>query len=290
MIPEEMFIYDTDCTDEPLFDRGFTGHEHLYALGLINMNGRMYDPQMSSFLSPDNFIQCPDNSQNFNRYAYCLNNPLRYTDPSGKETRILKQQLPKIEPFGKEEEAAYKEYRDKVFSDKKYENIQKELIRLEEADEVFRIRMGENITRQVGGGNFMYNIKTGEFDVNISDRGDFSTMGKLAHELKHADQYMDGKLGFDLHKTGAYLIGYDLRDEIEAFDRQGLFGKTISRNLITNYLEYKNLPNLKTNLTIDKLGNQKPPYPFDEMKELNKKHNEYNSVRFLYHGWQNDIK
>ncbi|MCQ2308374.1 MAG: hypothetical protein MJZ78_00105 [Bacteroidales bacterium] len=58
-MPEEMFIYDTDCTDEPLFDRGFTGHEHLYALGLINMNGRVYDPQMSSFLSPDNFIQWP---------------------------------------------------------------------------------------------------------------------------------------------------------------------------------------------------------------------------------------
>ena len=84
MMPEEMFIYDTDCTDAPLFDRGFTGHEHLYDFGLINMNGRVYDPLMSSFLSPDNFIQCPDNPQNFNRYAYCLNNPLRYTDPSGE--------------------------------------------------------------------------------------------------------------------------------------------------------------------------------------------------------------
>ncbi|MCQ2307065.1 MAG: hypothetical protein MJ000_05830 [Bacteroidales bacterium] len=83
-MPEEMFIYDTDCTDEPLFDRGFTGHEHLYNFGLINMNGRVYDPLMSSFLSPDNYVQCPDNPQNFNRYAYCLNNPLRYTDPSGE--------------------------------------------------------------------------------------------------------------------------------------------------------------------------------------------------------------
>lgn len=70
--------------DEPLFDRGFTGHEHLYNFGLINMNGRVYDPLMSSFLSPDNYVQCPDNSQNFNRYAYCLNNPLKYTDPSGE--------------------------------------------------------------------------------------------------------------------------------------------------------------------------------------------------------------
>ena len=70
--------------DEPLFDQGFTGHEHLYNFGLINMNGRVYDPYMSTFLSPDNYIQAPDNSQNFNRYAYCLNNPLKYTDPSGE--------------------------------------------------------------------------------------------------------------------------------------------------------------------------------------------------------------
>ena len=68
---------------EPLFDRGFTGHEHLYAFGLINMNGRVYDPQMSSFLSVDAYVQSPENSQSFNRYAYCLNNPLKYTDPSG---------------------------------------------------------------------------------------------------------------------------------------------------------------------------------------------------------------
>ena len=31
-----------------LYDRGFTGHEHLFSFGLINMNGRMYDPVMSS--------------------------------------------------------------------------------------------------------------------------------------------------------------------------------------------------------------------------------------------------
>ncbi len=68
----------------PMFDRGFTGHEHLYDFGLINMNGRMYDPVMSGFLSVDQYVQSPGNSQNFNRYAYCLNNPLRYTDPSGE--------------------------------------------------------------------------------------------------------------------------------------------------------------------------------------------------------------
>ncbi len=67
----------------PMFDRGFTGHEHLYAFGLINMNGRMYDPITSSFLSVDQYVGSPENAQGFNRYAYCSNNPLRYVDPSG---------------------------------------------------------------------------------------------------------------------------------------------------------------------------------------------------------------
>ena len=76
-------------TQQPMFDRGYTGHEHLNTFGLINMNGRMYDPVMSSFLSVDNYVQCPDFSQNFNRYAYCLNNPLKYIDPSGEELCTL---------------------------------------------------------------------------------------------------------------------------------------------------------------------------------------------------------
>ena len=70
-------------------DRGFTGHEHIDALGLINMNGRMYDPLQGRFLSPDNYIQAPDNPQNYNRYSYCLNNPLKYTDPDGEFWHIV---------------------------------------------------------------------------------------------------------------------------------------------------------------------------------------------------------
>ena len=66
------------------FYRGYTGHEMLTDFGLINMNGRLYDPLLGRFLSTDNFVQEPFDSQNFNRYSYCLNNPLKYTDPSGE--------------------------------------------------------------------------------------------------------------------------------------------------------------------------------------------------------------
>ena len=48
------------------------------------MNARLYDPALGRFLSPDPYVQSPDNSQNFNRYSYCLNNPLIYTDINGK--------------------------------------------------------------------------------------------------------------------------------------------------------------------------------------------------------------
>ncbi|MDP2722754.1 MAG: RHS repeat-associated core domain-containing protein [Bacteroidales bacterium] len=71
------------------FDRGYTGHEHLEVFGLINMNGRMYDPMLGRFLSPDNFVQSPDYTQNFNRYSYVMNNPLKYTDPSGEWIHIV---------------------------------------------------------------------------------------------------------------------------------------------------------------------------------------------------------
>jgi len=64
-------------------DRGFTGHEQLDHLQLVHMNGRIYDPVIGRMLSPDPFIQSPDNLQSFNRYSYVWNNPLSYTDPSG---------------------------------------------------------------------------------------------------------------------------------------------------------------------------------------------------------------
>jgi hypothetical protein len=48
------------------------------------MNGRAYDPLLAQFLGPDPYIQESGNWQNHNRYAYCLNNPLKYTDPTGE--------------------------------------------------------------------------------------------------------------------------------------------------------------------------------------------------------------
>ena len=63
---------------------GFTGHEMLNEFGLVNMNNRMYDPTLGRMLAPDNLVQNPTYTQNYNRYSYVYNNPMRYTDPSGE--------------------------------------------------------------------------------------------------------------------------------------------------------------------------------------------------------------
>lgn len=74
----------TDSINAIGLHRGYTGHEMLNEFGIINMNGRLYDPVLGRFFSPDNYVQLPDFSQSYNRYSYCLNNPLKYTDPSGE--------------------------------------------------------------------------------------------------------------------------------------------------------------------------------------------------------------
>lgn len=82
--PETLEVYAAGEEPELFLGRGFTGHEHLTWFGLINMNARLYDPLLGRFLSPDPYVQAPEFTQNFNRYSYALNNPLRYTDLTGE--------------------------------------------------------------------------------------------------------------------------------------------------------------------------------------------------------------
>ena len=62
---------------------GYTGHEHLDQLELVNMNARMYDPLLGRHTSADPTVPDAANAQAFNRYSYVMNNALAFTDPTG---------------------------------------------------------------------------------------------------------------------------------------------------------------------------------------------------------------
>jgi len=67
----------------PVTTTGFTGHEDDDDLGLVNMRGRVYDPRIGRFLTPDPIVSAPTLGQSWNPYSYVLNNPLAHVDPSG---------------------------------------------------------------------------------------------------------------------------------------------------------------------------------------------------------------
>ncbi|QIY92777.1 hypothetical protein FOB44_17610 [Chryseobacterium gallinarum] len=77
-------IKETISAGSLILDRGYTSHEHFMEVGIIHMNGRLYDPLLRRFLNADENIQDPYNTQNYNKYGYVLNNPLMYNDPSGE--------------------------------------------------------------------------------------------------------------------------------------------------------------------------------------------------------------
>lgn len=77
-------------------NRGYTGHEMLDNLGLIHMNGRIYDQNIGRFISADPFVQFPHSTQGYNRYTYVGNNPLSATDPSGYFLDKLKDNILRV--------------------------------------------------------------------------------------------------------------------------------------------------------------------------------------------------
>jgi len=80
--------------------RGFTDHVQIDRGSFVHMNGRMHDPLIGRFVSPDPYVSDPLNTQSFNRYSYVNNNPLSFTDPTGFQSR--REQIAELDDAGLE--------------------------------------------------------------------------------------------------------------------------------------------------------------------------------------------
>jgi RHS repeat-associated protein len=78
----------------------FTGQRLESYINLYWYGSRWYDAYLNRWIQPDGIIPDPNNSQSYDRYAYALNNPVRYTDPTGhitqgedQDAQLILQQL-----------------------------------------------------------------------------------------------------------------------------------------------------------------------------------------------------
>jgi RHS repeat-associated protein len=63
---------------------GFAGEQHDAAAGLVYLRARYYDPATGRFLTRDVFPALATVPQSLHRYAYCGDDPINRTDPSGQ--------------------------------------------------------------------------------------------------------------------------------------------------------------------------------------------------------------
>jgi RHS repeat-associated protein len=63
----------------------YTGQQFDREVGLYYYGARYYDQSIGRFISPDTVIPNAADSQSYNRYAYCLNDPIQFNDPTGHE-------------------------------------------------------------------------------------------------------------------------------------------------------------------------------------------------------------
>jgi RHS repeat-associated protein len=66
-------------------DHTYTGQQAIPSLGLSDYRARQYDPLLMRFVQADSLVPGATNPQAWNRYAYVLNDPIRYDDPSGHD-------------------------------------------------------------------------------------------------------------------------------------------------------------------------------------------------------------
>ncbi len=130
-------------------------------------------------------------------YNYVGDNPVMNIDPDGRV----------IQPANEDS----KKYYDELYSNASKET-QAIYDKLNTSEVVYNINVSENLPEK--GGGTMYNFETNQLDINVSPEGEY-TVGLLADELTHANQFENGEIGYIQGTEGQRgIVSYDLEDEV----------------------------------------------------------------------------
>jgi RHS repeat-associated protein len=170
-------------------DKKFTG-QRLDSDGLYYYGARYYDPSIGRFISADTIVPNPANPQSLNRYSYCINNPLKYIDPTGM--RFSSYYSWSIYSNYDPVEDAYQQ----VINDSNVSTwIKDYMIELHDSDRNIRVEFGDFGGNAVGlsamewytfgqGGNLIH-LGTDEDYIGIDTRLQSNLAPILAHECYH---------------------------------------------------------------------------------------------------------
>ena len=193
-------------------DKLFTG-QRLDSTGLYYYGARYYDPEIGRFISADMVVQSLFNPQCLNRYSYCLNNPLKYTDPSGHEVYINGYNMGQV--YADTEEYDF--------------NIWQQYTKLFESDlfQAYDILRGvaSELTNYLESSQDKIYVAETQYTSNIAEfrAGDYGThsllvnpiVGKLQESGILSNAQFAGILGHEFFH-GAIRIGTEARDKFGA--------------------------------------------------------------------------
>ena len=178
-------------------ERLFTG-QRLDDTGLYYYGARYYDASIGRFISADTIIPDPANPQAFNRYSYCLNNPLKYVDPSGNFILTTDSKLSK----------AWKELKAILIA----EDISPDMV-----ERLDKLNKAVIITWAPVEGQGSLCLGQGDIQVifmspSLKDMDQDQLVRRMAHEVVHADE---GVFGTSIQEEMmAYQIEYKVGNHL----------------------------------------------------------------------------
>ena len=185
-------------------------------------NSNIYDSFARFQNTTGRFMSIDPKAESFyhiSPYTYCAGDPVNLVDPNGE---IIKDPDGMVDGFVEQIKHIIRDVRsaNNIADDIKYQLLNafkqtiRELRRLKRSKDIFTIVFDSTIE----GGDTRW--KDDGVLIRISDKTDY---GLIGHELKHAYQFMEGKISFNKSNGDAGKL-YDITDEEEAFKRQAYIG------------------------------------------------------------------